>query len=290
MLELGPRGLVWIALAVLLATVGALATVIAQSDQSSTEVRINARQLEDGRVEFALQQREGDGWGERILPDSRMFPANAQVDRWLSSSPVTLGAPGPDGAVLGAILESTDGWVAVDDTGRLGYRVEALRDDTPSYYLQSQLAIQIHGADGGYPGIWFMISCTDGVRTLEIQFVRSEPAHNRDYRYPFFLVDYIIYDTEEAAWGLDPFASRAVIGLVWRADDDDVGFGTKTVDIRRDTDLYLSIRDAYSLSIELVGSGTRDRFTVELEKAWDTPVVPNLDYCGSYSLRSLRDS
>lgn len=90
MLELGPRGRVWIALAVLLATVGALATVIAQSDQSNTEVRISARQLEDGRVEFALQQREGDSWGERILPDSRLFPANPTVDRWLSSSGVSI--------------------------------------------------------------------------------------------------------------------------------------------------------------------------------------------------------
>ena len=54
------------------------------------EVRINARQLEDGRVEFALQQRVDGGWGERQLPRSRYFPANAGHNRWLNSTPMTV--------------------------------------------------------------------------------------------------------------------------------------------------------------------------------------------------------
>ena len=44
--------------------------------------RISARLLADGRIEFALVPVEG----ERILPGSRYFPANAGVDRWLRSS------------------------------------------------------------------------------------------------------------------------------------------------------------------------------------------------------------
>ena len=58
--------------------------------QNTAEVRITAKKLVDGRIEFGLQPRETDGWGERVLPRSRYFPANAQVDRWLSSSPVLL--------------------------------------------------------------------------------------------------------------------------------------------------------------------------------------------------------
>lgn len=54
------------------------------------EVRITARQLEDGRVEFALQQRVDGEWGERQLPRSRFFPADAQVGRWLNSTPLTV--------------------------------------------------------------------------------------------------------------------------------------------------------------------------------------------------------
>ena len=56
------------------------------------EVRITARQLEDGRVEFALQQRVDGEWGERQLPRSRFFPADAQVGRWLNSSAVNVEA------------------------------------------------------------------------------------------------------------------------------------------------------------------------------------------------------
>ena len=57
----------------------------------STDVRITARLLENGKVEFGLQQRTGDGWGETILPRVNKFPyATADVDRWLFSSPVEI--------------------------------------------------------------------------------------------------------------------------------------------------------------------------------------------------------
>ena len=54
-------------------------------------VRVAAQLLADGRMEFALQQRNEDGsWSERRLPTRRFFPADARVDRWLSSSPLTV--------------------------------------------------------------------------------------------------------------------------------------------------------------------------------------------------------
>ena len=61
---------------------------------ASVEGRIEARRLDDGRVEFAFRP-EGE---ERILPRARFFPANARVDRWLVSSEVAA-----DGEVLGRI-------------------------------------------------------------------------------------------------------------------------------------------------------------------------------------------
>ena len=62
-------------------------------DVSEVEVRIVARRLADGRVEFGLQQRGGDGaWGERLLPSRRFFPADAPVGGWLSSSRLVLSA------------------------------------------------------------------------------------------------------------------------------------------------------------------------------------------------------
>lgn len=73
----------------ILALLAALAGSIALAATGGTaEVRIQAQKLEDGRVEFALQQRDGGGWGERILPRVRCFPSGAPAGQWLSSSPV----------------------------------------------------------------------------------------------------------------------------------------------------------------------------------------------------------
>lgn len=48
--------------------------------------RINARLLADGRIEFAFTPADG----ERILPASRFFPADAAVGRWLRSTEIEL--------------------------------------------------------------------------------------------------------------------------------------------------------------------------------------------------------
>ena len=50
------------------------------------EVRIVARQLADGRIEFALRPTGI----KSVLPRGRFFPANARSDVWLQSTPVVL--------------------------------------------------------------------------------------------------------------------------------------------------------------------------------------------------------
>ena len=82
--------------------VSAPLTIQAQADSMSaatpdplSEVRITARRLDDGRTEFALQQRDADGqWGERQLPTRRFFPANVAAGRWLVSAPLTIQVEG----------------------------------------------------------------------------------------------------------------------------------------------------------------------------------------------------
>ena len=60
-------------------------------DVPEVQVRIVARRIADGRVEFGLQQRGDDEeWGERRLPSRRFFPTGTRLGRWLSSSPLTL--------------------------------------------------------------------------------------------------------------------------------------------------------------------------------------------------------
>ena len=76
-------------------------TIAVSSDSMSTaagdsgiEVRVAAQLLADGRMEFALQERQADGsWGERRLPRGRFFPADTRVGRWLGSTPLTVKVP-----------------------------------------------------------------------------------------------------------------------------------------------------------------------------------------------------
>ncbi|MYE46067.1 MAG: hypothetical protein F4X25_04835 [Chloroflexi bacterium] len=81
-----------IAFALVLAIAAVASTATAQ--QSEVEVRIVAQRLDDGRVEFALQQRDGDSWGPRILPTRRFFPVSSR-GRWLHSSAISLAVAAP---------------------------------------------------------------------------------------------------------------------------------------------------------------------------------------------------
>ena len=71
-----------------------LTVTVADSADAFAEdfgVRIVARRHRDGRVEFALQQRDDNGsWGDRQYPTGRFFPTDARIDRWLVSSALTL--------------------------------------------------------------------------------------------------------------------------------------------------------------------------------------------------------
>ena len=79
--------------ALLLVALRGVPVAAAQGAGGEVGVRVAAQRLADGRTEFALQQRAADGaWGDRVLPRSRFFPANADVGRWLSSSPLTVEA------------------------------------------------------------------------------------------------------------------------------------------------------------------------------------------------------
>ena len=58
-----------------------------QQADTAPDIRVQARTLDDGRVEVAVQQRHGDGeWSERQLPQLRFLPADTPPNRWLSSS------------------------------------------------------------------------------------------------------------------------------------------------------------------------------------------------------------
>ena len=68
------------------------------------EVRVSVRSLEDGRSEVAVQFRQADGaWGERIRPELRFVPPDAESGRWLNSSALPIPAAGQGPLKLGML-------------------------------------------------------------------------------------------------------------------------------------------------------------------------------------------
>ncbi len=83
------------ALALIVLTAGlAFVSASASAQESGAELRISARRLDDGRLEFALRQREDGTWGERLRPDQHHFPADAATGQWLDSSALTIDSIG----------------------------------------------------------------------------------------------------------------------------------------------------------------------------------------------------
>ena len=75
----------------------ALAAVSAQTaPDDDLQLRLSIRKLADGRVEVGLQQQRGDEWSERILPDDRFLPAEAEPEQWQDTAPFSLRAPASD--------------------------------------------------------------------------------------------------------------------------------------------------------------------------------------------------
>ena len=123
---LGPRGHVRFAFAVLIVAVGSLAAVLAQDRQSaSTEVfRLNARHLEDGRVEVAVERFTGTEF-ERFTPASRYLPANHPVGEWLISEMFVIPVSTP-----GALVDRPAAGVVKTSTPLHRFNVASISPDT----------------------------------------------------------------------------------------------------------------------------------------------------------------
>lgn len=70
---------------------GDTATTTTAPEAATDTVRLVARLLENGKIEFGLQQWQHDSsWSDRLFPRARLFPADTAVGRWLVSSTITL--------------------------------------------------------------------------------------------------------------------------------------------------------------------------------------------------------
>ncbi len=148
---------------VLLLALGATIGVLyAQSTQTvTTDVQIEARRLDDGRIEFALNHE-----GERLLPRRRYFPATGGTT-WLRSTaiPITIEtqAPEPNIASADGPFEILDFKLLVTRTSRetrvFGFEA-TFRNDSSHQIRQGLLQVWAYN-NAGY--VW---SCNPAYTTF----------------------------------------------------------------------------------------------------------------------------
>jgi len=197
--------------------VTAIAAAQAPPAAATAEVRITARLLENGKVEFGLQQREGDGWGARQLPRVRYFPADADVGRWLNSSPVTVTAP-----ARGAATAPQPG--TAGDTGaweRIGY-ADGVR---VGWHLSGAGKY----AAGGRSGVTYnarpllRLSCAGGGLFVDLVAEEGVPLPEQRRRAPGIPLTDVITGYTEAwpgrGWGWQAYYVERVSPTVGIAND-----------------------------------------------------------------------
>lgn len=247
--------------ALLVALAGSIALAATGGE---AEVRINARQLEDGRVEFALQQRVDGEWGERILPRSRYFPADATVGRWLNSTPMTVTAAASEAPApqTGYVPQVVDHSISEDNS--LQWSTSEGADG-----LRTVLAINDLNAYSPYSVSSLVIVCDhDAPRLSRLRAVFTFRAR---------------FDSN-ARMGLDDDVTPSyTLGQTY-SDDIVRGTGFTGNDDRVHFDLPSSfIADAKRLRWLTIGAESILNGWVshwfDLNDAWGTPVQRNLDNC-----------
>ena len=240
-------------LAVLLGAVAALGIGLVAAQNSGVEVRIEARRLDDGRVEFALRERGG----ERILPRARYFPAETEAGRWLNASWITVGegrefsaAPTPTPT---ATQERTTPFEGV------GRNYATTRDDFTDE-INTGIFASIDGKYSWSEDTRLMVLCAGG---------QLYTAVSGDH-VPISDLD----DEHTVLWRVD---SNPAVQEVW------VGIDDSDTSRTRSFALYNQMRYGQSVAISITGwLDSSDNLRFNLEGMFDTPAQWNIDNCGNY--------
>ena len=257
-----------IAVALLVAATG---FALSQSLTSTSDVRIVAQKLEDGRIEFGLEQD-----GERILPRTRFFPANAEVGRWLKSSPVEVEAaapgavdydaspvselraevsPGNNSNKPGVTNQSTVVWSAQHHHG-LGYRVLLGLTGSSSHGLYNTGALAVYcDADAGVDDpLWVTVYAFPAILGVESKANLREGGSRASYAF--------------SAYG--------------ETSRDGVNVTDQQVQIVGASDLWRKARVSEYITFSLPTGNSYIQVAFDLREAMKSPVVERLDRCGEY--------
>ena len=234
--------------------VGVTGFALSQSLTSTSDVQIVAQKLEDGRIEFALEQD-----GERILPRTRFFPVDAEVGRWLRSSAVTveLEAPGAEPQAPDSIYR-TVGSVSVEHP-RLWYSVER---DRFTDALTTWMTVEENGSFESWESPMVMwVSCS--AESLRVYFTDAPLSD--------------INDQYTVTYRFDNLSARSA---VW--SDAGAGGYSAYLPAREVADFWIDLKRSEELVVRFVGFSQTHTATFNLDGAWVTVVQPNLEQCGTY--------
>lgn len=217
-------------------------------------VRITARRVANGRIEFALQQRDtDDAWGERMLPRSRFFPATASAERWLSSTPLSLASASQRDASFAPVIASGYLDSANHDRGHYSARRASATDGI-------RTDVRMRGRNG---------------KLLLDALCRADESVAIGVRLTTLEHDAQFADELNLEWRIDDGPSktdRVQVRLV--GEQPSLYFD-------RERPTFDKMLQAASLTIRVDYRGVHAE-TFDMTAFRDTPVNGNLEHCGAY--------
>ncbi|MDE2989027.1 MAG: hypothetical protein OXT70_13395 [Chloroflexota bacterium] len=229
--------------------------------ESAHVVRISAKLLEDDRIEFALQQRIGEAWADRLLPHPRFFPVNARVDRWLYSGriePVGY-VPFQGRAASVGTVTTFSNWYE----SRTGSEY-----DTYQSGAEVRAVVEGHGTTASGGNVLFLVACeaVDNNRgTLRISLTALQRLSGA--RSTISVTQQLGQgDGTTATWnvGGDPLNAWGVSLLTQDAEA-----------------LYEQLQNVSTVRFQIAGSPDVD-VTFDISDLFTTDIQENLDQCGNY--------
>lgn len=278
--------------AILLAAIIVPTVLFASQGQDTGEARINARQLEDGRIEFAMQVKEGSSWSDRILPRGRYFPTNTEVGKWLNSTPIAI--PGTGGLLESLPIYSP--WMVMYDNPSLSFcsgysNCNYAKRDDGGPAQQGNTLISVHGSplDEQIARAHLAINCVHGGYVSD--------AHGSWWEEGYFDGQFQLWTDRNARNWLSVDWSQGIVVLArqYSTVDEQQVLREQRFDIRETqdadyrwwkhfdyewlkqlegyTDLWVQVRDA---------RGTAVQAHFEIAGLLETPVQLNMEKCGEY--------
>lgn len=226
--------------------------------ESAHTVRISARLLEDDRIEFALQQRVGEEWAERLLPRPRLFPQNARVGRWLYSGRVE-----PVGYVPFQSISATVGGATP-----FSFWFDSRDGEAYSSGVDVRATAEGHGTAATAGRVLFMIRCDTYPIARGELILRVVALQRLSGARQTISVTYRID-------GGDPVQEDwTVLGNLQNQ------YGVN-VSSQEPESLFESLRTASTFRLQVAGSPDVD-VTFDISDLYNTGMQENFDQCGNY--------